>query len=69
MIHPNLKQQKTHLENLNKRLKSNGCDAVYMACMIGQCLTELTEIYHGNKKLSINATKTFVCNKLCVFFR
>ena len=26
---------KTHLEHLNKRLKSNGCDAVYTAYMIG----------------------------------
>ena len=31
---------KTHLEHPNKRLKSKGCDAVYTACMIGQCLTD-----------------------------
>ena len=36
---------KTHLEQLNKRLKSNCCDAVYTACMIGQCLTEIKQIY------------------------
>ena len=36
---------KTHLEPLNKRLKSNGCDAVYTACMTGQCLTDLKQIY------------------------
>ena len=48
---------KTHLEHLNKRLKSNGCDAVYTACMIGQCLTELQNIYRGNKKLLTCATK------------
>ena len=34
---------KTHLEHLNKHLKSNGCDAVYTACMIGQCLTDLNK--------------------------
>ena len=27
---------KTHVEHLNKRLKSNGCDTIYAACMIGQ---------------------------------
>ena len=26
---------KTHSRNLNKRLKSNGCDAIYTACIIG----------------------------------
>ena len=30
---------KTHLGHLNKRLKSNGCDAIYTACIIGQCQT------------------------------
>ena len=44
---------KMYLEHLNKRLKSNGCDAIYTACMIGQCLTELKHIYHGIKKLVI----------------
>ena len=48
---------KTHLEHLNKRLKSNGCDEIYTACMIGQCLTERKHIYHGNKKLLIYPTK------------
>ena len=32
---------KTHLWHLNKRLKFNGRDAIYTACIIGQCLTEL----------------------------
>ena len=36
---------KTHLEHLNKRLKSNGCYAVYTACMMGKCLTEIKPIY------------------------
>ena len=45
---------KTHLGHLNKRLKSN---VVYTACMIGQCLTDLKRIYHGNNKLLIYATK------------
>ena len=60
---------KTHLEHLNKRLKSNGCDTIYTACMIGQCLTELKHIYHGNKKLLICATKNLFNNKLCLLVR
>ena len=48
---------KTHLEHLNKRLKSNECDVFYTACKIGQCLTDLKQIYHGNNKLLIYATK------------
>ena len=32
---------KTHLRNLNKRLKSNGRDAIYTACIIGQSLADL----------------------------
>ena len=48
---------KTHLRNLNKRLKSNGRDAIYTACIIGQSLTDLHKIYCGNKKLLICATK------------
>ena len=47
---------KTHLDHFNKSLKLNGCDAVYTACIIGQCLTELKHIYRGNKKLVICAT-------------
>ena len=42
---------KTHLKHLNKRLKSNGRDSIYTACIIGQCLTELKHIYCGDKKL------------------
>ena len=48
---------KAHLKHLNKRLKSNWHDAMYTACIIGQCLTELKNIYRGNKKLLISATK------------
>ena len=48
---------KTHFKHHNKRLKSSRCDTIYMACMIGQCLTEPKHIYHKNKKLSICATK------------
>ena len=48
---------KTHLGHLNKRLKSNGRDAIYIACVIGQYLTELKNIYRGNKTLLIRATK------------
>ena len=51
---------KTHLEHLNKRLNSNGCDAVYTACMIGPYLTELKHIYRGNKKILICA-KPKIC--------
>ena len=38
--------------HLNKRLKSNRCDAIYTACMIGQCLTEFKHIYHANTNSS-----------------
>ena len=48
---------KAHLVLLNKRLKSNGCDAVYTACMIGQFLSGLKQIYQCNKKLLIYNTK------------
>ena len=48
---------KTHLDHLNKRLKSNGCDAIYTACIIDQWLTDLKQIYHGNNKLLIYANK------------
>ena len=60
MIHPNLEQKdgyKRHLEHLNKRLKYNGCDAIYTVCMFGQCLTELIHIYRENNKDLICATK------------
>ena len=50
---------KTHLGHLNKRLKSNGRDAIYTACTIGHSLTELKKLYAGNKKLLICATKDF----------
>ena len=50
------KSNKTHLELLSKRLKSNNSQTDYTACMIGQCLSELKQIYHGNKKLLICAT-------------
>ena len=48
---------KAHLGHLNKRLKSNGCGAIYTACIIGQCLAELKHIYCVNKKLLMCATK------------
>ena len=48
---------KAHLKQLNKRPKSNGRDAIYTACIIGHCLTELKNIYRGSKKLLICATK------------
>ena len=59
---------KTHLEHLNERLKSNGCDAVYRACMIGQCLTGLKHIYHGSNKLLIYATKNLFAICYVYFF-
>ena len=55
---------KTHLKHLNKRLKSNGCDSIDTACMIGQCLTELKHIYRGKKKLLICATKDWFTIRL-----
>ena len=59
---------KTHVEHLNKRLKSNGCDAIYTACMIGQYLPELKHIYHGNKKFLIYATKHLFTLSYVYFF-
>ena len=47
---------KTNLELLIKRLKYNEHQTVYMACVIGQCLSELKQIYNGNKKLLMHAT-------------
>ena len=44
---------KAHLVLLNKRLTSNGWDAVYTVCLIDQCLSELKQIYNGNKTLFI----------------
>ena len=48
---------KTHLELLSKRLKHNDRQTVYTACMIEQCLYELKQIYHGDKKLLQCTTK------------
>ena len=59
---------KAHLKHLNKRLKSNGRDAIYTACIIGQCLTELKNIYRGNKKLLICATKDLFSISYVYFF-
>ena len=58
----------THLEHLNKRLKSSGCDALYTACMIGQCLTDVKHIHHGNKKLLVYATKHLFTISYVYFF-
>ena len=59
---------KTHLQHLKKRLKSNGCDAIYTECMIDQCLTELKHIYCRNKKLLICATKDLFTISYVYFF-
>ena len=59
---------KTHLEHLNKRLKSNECDAIYTAFMIGLYLTELKHFYRGNKKLLICATKDWITISYVYFF-
>ena len=59
---------KAHLKHLNKRLKSNGRDAIYTACIIGQCLTELKNIYRGNKKLFICAMKDLFSMSYVYFF-
>ena len=40
---------KIHLELLSKRIKSDGRQTVYTACLIGQCLYELKQIYHGKR--------------------
>ena len=59
---------KAHLKHLNKRLKSNGRDAIYTACIIGKCLTEIKNIYRGNKKLLICATKDLFTISYVYFF-
>ena len=59
---------KTHLELLSKRLKHNGRQTVYTACMIGQCLSELKEIYNVNKKLLMHATKHLFTISYVYFF-
>ena len=59
---------KTHLELLSKRLRYNGRQTVYTTCMIGQCLSELKQIYHGNKKLLIYATKHLFAISYVYFF-
>ena len=48
---------KTQIELLRTSLKNNGRQTVYTTCMIGQCLSELTQIYNGNKQLLVQATK------------
>ena len=57
----------THLELLIKRLKSNDRQTVYTACTIGQYLSELKQIYQGNKKLLLCATKHLFTIS-CVYF-
>ena len=52
---------KTHLGHLTKRLKSNRRDAIYTAWSIGQYLTNLKNIYRGNKK-TLN-----ICHERLVF--
>ena len=59
---------KTHLGHVNKRLKSDERDAIYTACIIEQCLTELKNIYRGNKKLLIYATKDLFSISYVYFF-
>ena len=59
---------KTHLGHLNKCLKSNGRDAIYTACIIEQCLTELENIYRGNKTLLICSTKDLFTISYVYFF-
>ena len=59
---------KAHLRNLNKRLKSNGRDAILTARIIGQSLTDLQKIYCGNKKLLICATKDLFAISYVYFF-
>ena len=71
---------KAHFTHLNQRLKSNGRHTIYTACIIGQCLTELKNIYRENKKLLICATKDLfsisyvyffidLCNLVTTYFR
>ena len=58
----------THLELRAKRLTSNGRQTVYTACMIGQCLSELKQMYQGNKKHFDMCNQTFLNYKLRLLF-
>ena len=58
---------KTHLELLSKRLKYNGRQTVYTACMIGHCLSELKQIYNGNKLLMHAAKHLFIISYVYFF--
>ena len=59
---------KTQLELLSKRLKYNGRQTVYTACMICQCLSELKQIYNGNKQLLAHAAKHLFTISYLYFF-
>ena len=50
---------KSHLELLDKGLKSKGRQTVYTACMIWQCLSEIKQKYQGNKKPFHMSNQTF----------
>ena len=56
-VHQTIKKASTGSIPFDELMKSNGRDAIYTVCIIGQCLTELKNIYRGNKKLLICATK------------
>ena len=59
---------KIHLELLSKSLKYNERQTAYTACMIGQHLSELKQIYNGNKKLLKHATKHLFTISYVYFF-
>ena len=46
-----IKKASTGSISFDELMKSNGRDAIYTACIIGQCLTELKNIHRGNKNI------------------
>ena len=54
---PNLNPELQTTTKHSKRSKYNGRQTAYTACMIGQCLSEVKQIYNGNKKLLMHAIK------------
>ena len=68
-LNPELQTDTKHIWNyLAKRLKYNERQTVYTACMICRCLSELKQIYNGNKKLSMHATKHLFTISYVYFF-
>ena len=67
-LNPDLQTVTKQLEFIRKRLKYNGRQTVYKACMIGQCLSQQKQIYNENKKFFMHATKHLFTISHAYFF-